>query len=93
MAKNPIRVKAAEKAWDHADDWDISQVLADLPRAVEVGQHSSQKAIKVDIWRGQGKNKEKIGVLHIGKGGVWWKRGKSKPKKLNWRNFAAKMES
>lgn len=82
-----------ERSVKPAEDWDISEVLADLPHAVEIGQHSSKKALKIDIWRGQGSEREKIGVLHIGKGGVWWKRGNANARKFNWRNFAAKMES
>jgi len=88
MAKNP-KSEAAKKAWQHADDWNVSQVLADLPHAVEIGPHTSKKAMKIKIWSG----KDHVGTLHIGKGGVQWTRQNAKGPRLNWRQFADKMTS
>jgi hypothetical protein len=87
MAKNPKSVAAGKKAWNHVEDWNISEVLADLPHAVEIGPHSSKKALKIKIWSG----KEHIGTLHIAKGGVQWTYRKSKYPRLSWRQFAEKM--
>jgi len=93
MAKSKRHVKAALKANEHRDDWDISEVLADLPHEVEIGQHGSKKALKIKIWTGQGDGKVHVGTLHIGKGGVQWTFGKKKYPRLNWHQFADKMTS
>jgi hypothetical protein len=86
MAKNP-KSEAAKKAWSHVEDWNISSVLADLPHEVEIGPHSSKKALKIKIWSG----KEHVGTLHVAKGGVQWSFGKKKYARLSWRSFAEKM--
>ena len=88
VARNPKSV-AAKKAWQHVEDWNISEVLADLPHAVEIGPHASRKALKIMIWSGQ----DHVGTLHIGKGGVRWTYRNSKGPLLNWRQFADKMTS
>ena len=88
MAKNP-KSEAAKKAWSHVEDWNVSEVLADLPHAVEIGPHSSKKALKIKIWSGT----EHIGTLNIGKGGVQWAYRKAKGPRLTWRQFADKMTS
>ena len=89
MAKDPKSVAAAKKAWDHVEDWNISEVLADLPHSVEIGPHSSKKALKIKIWSGR----DHIGTLAIAKGGVQWSYGKKKHPRLPWRMFADKMTS
>jgi hypothetical protein len=86
MAKKS-KSEAAKEAWSHYDDWNISDVRADLPHAVEIGPHSSKKALKIKIWSGE----DHVGTLHIGKGGVQWTRQNAKGKRLNWRQFAEKM--
>ncbi len=91
MPKNPKSVAAALKAHEHRDDWDVSEVIADLPHAVEIGLQGSKKALVIRIWRGQGDDKENVGTLHVGKGGVQWTYGKKKYGRINWRAFADKM--
>jgi len=92
MAKT-THSERAKIAWKHADDWNISEVQADLPRAVDVGPLSTKTALKIRIWTGQGKDKERVGTLHIGKGGIQWSSQNAKPRRLNWRQFADKMTS
>jgi hypothetical protein len=89
MTKDPKAVARAKKAWEHVDDWNISQVLADFPHAVEIGKQGSRKALKIMIWSGT----DHIGTLTVAKGGVQWRFGKKKYPQMNWRQFADKMTS
>lgn len=62
MAKNPKSVAAGKKAWEHPEDWKVSQVVADLPQGIEIGHRDSRKGLKVMVWSGE----DHVGTLRIG---------------------------
>ena len=62
----------------------IQEVVAHLPRTIELSKRGTQNELKLDIWIG-----EKAGTLYLARGAVeWWPKFKStNARRGNWATF------